>query len=104
MVPPAPVRFSTTMVCPSCCESCSNTMRGMMSVELPAAKGTTARSGFVGQLCAPASVVANERTKAGTSIRQIGFMTTSLVGDGQHRLGPIIRPIHYYSRLYAGMA
>jgi len=79
MVPPAPVRFSTTMVCPSSCESCSNTMRGMMSVELPAAKGTMACNGFAGQLCAPASVVANESMKAGTSIRQIGLMTTSLV-------------------------
>src|SRR5262249_21360894 len=78
MVPPAPGRFSTTTGCPTCCESCSSSMRGIMSVELPAATGTTARNGFVGQLCAPVSVGGNERIKTGTNIRQIGFMTTSL--------------------------
>jgi hypothetical protein len=76
-------------------------MRGMMSVELPAATGTTACNGLVGQLCAPASVATNERMKVDTNNRQIEFITTSLVGNEKHRLGAIIRPIHCWPRLYA---
>ena len=74
---PAPVRFSTTMVCPSWDESCSNTTRGIMSVVLPAATGTIALIGFVGQVCALASIVAAVRPRAASTVRQIGFMMSS---------------------------
>ena len=47
------------MLWPSCRASCSNTMRGMMSVVLPAPTGTMARSGFVGQVSPVASIVTN---------------------------------------------
>ena len=85
IVAPAPARFSTTMLWPSCGESCSNTTRGMMSVVLPAPTGTIARSGFVGHVSAPASIVANPSPSTGSSIRQIGFMTSSLSRIGSAR-------------------
>ena len=78
VVPPAPVRFSTAMLWPSCAESCSNTTRGMMSVVLPAPTGTIARNGLVGQVWACASIVANPNPRIGTSVNHIGFMATSL--------------------------
>src|SRR5262249_27437480 len=42
MVPPAPGRFSTTIGCLTCFETCSSTMRPTMSLAAPAANGTTA--------------------------------------------------------------
>src|ERR1700687_2871952 len=46
MLPPAPPRFSITMVCPSWRDSGSVTMRPRMSMVLPALNGTTARIGL----------------------------------------------------------
>ena len=80
MVPPAPGRFSTTMVWPSCGESCSNTTRGMMSVVLPAPTGTITRSGFAGQVSAPAASAANSKANAGISIGRMYFMIFPLFG------------------------
>jgi hypothetical protein len=77
IVPPAPTRFSTMMFWPSCTESCSNTTRGMMSVVLPAATGTIARSGFVGHVSAPASSVANPSPATASSVKESGVMTSS---------------------------
>ena len=48
MVPPAPATFSTTMVCPSVRDMRSASMRAMVSVGPPAAKGTMRVMGFVG--------------------------------------------------------
>jgi hypothetical protein len=50
IVPPAPTRFSTMMVWPSCVESRSLTMRATMSVPLPGLNGTMTRIGFDGQV------------------------------------------------------
>ncbi len=58
MVPPAPGRFSSTTGWPSCVLSFSETVRAMMSVELPGVKGTTTLIGFAGQACAHAAVCA----------------------------------------------
>jgi hypothetical protein len=74
-----------------------------MSVELPAANGTTARIGFVGHVCASASVMANDKASALISIGQIGFMTISLNAD-EHQPRPFMRPIHYCSGLDAEAA
>src|SRR6185295_15070408 len=52
MVPPAPGRLSMMIGWPSCLESCSNTMRAVMSLALPAANGMMAVIGRVGQDCA----------------------------------------------------
>src|SRR4029453_16071692 len=41
-----------TAGCPICRPTCSNTVRAMMSVALPAVKGTTTWIGLAGQLCA----------------------------------------------------
>src|SRR5215510_13934211 len=57
MVPPAPVRFSTTTAWPSRAASWSETVRAMMSMALPAVTGTITRSGLLGQACACASCV-----------------------------------------------
>jgi hypothetical protein len=46
-------------------------MRGTMSVELPAAKGTTARSGFSGQACASAELTATKDPTTATNIDPI---------------------------------
>src|SRR5258705_4700342 len=67
------------MVCPSCCESCSNTTRGMMSVLLPAAKGTTARSGLVGHCWAWTFAPAKTTANAAISSEHMVFMTSSQV-------------------------
>jgi hypothetical protein len=48
MVPPAPVRFSTTKGWPICCESFSASMRPMMSDVVAGAKATIRRTGFDG--------------------------------------------------------
>src|SRR5882757_8640477 len=59
MVPPPPVRFSTTTVCPICAETRSKTTRGMTSVALPADSGTITLIGCrVGQTCAWAGAAA----------------------------------------------
>src|SRR5215475_11380091 len=52
MLPPAPVRFSTTTGWPSRPASWSDTVRAMMSMALPAVTGTITCSGLLGQLCA----------------------------------------------------
>jgi hypothetical protein len=54
IVPPAPVRFSTTIGCPSGPAKWSDTVRAMMSMALPAVTGTMTRSGFTGHVCADA--------------------------------------------------
>jgi hypothetical protein len=54
IVVPAPPRFSTTIGCPSRADNGSNTERGTTSVALPAAKGTIAWIGLLGQVCAAA--------------------------------------------------
>jgi hypothetical protein len=47
-LPPAPARFSMTMVCFSPCEARSPTMRANTSGVEPAANGTTRRIGLFG--------------------------------------------------------
>ena len=66
-------------------ESCSNTTRGMMSVVLPAPTGTMARSGFVGQVSALASIVANPNPTTASNVKGSGFMTSSLSRVGSCR-------------------
>ena len=61
MVPPAPARFSTTMVWANCGPSCSKINLGTMSVVLPAANGTTTRMILDGQVWAPAGMAAQPR-------------------------------------------
>ena len=52
---PAPPRFSTTNVCPICLPTCSNTVRAVISVALPAVNGTMILIGcFAGHSCAGA--------------------------------------------------
>ena len=55
MLDAAPGRFSTTNVWPSWTESRSATKRAVVSVALAAVKGTTTRSGLLGQFCAELS-------------------------------------------------
>src|SRR5436190_8056591 len=65
IVPPAPGRFSTTTLCPSCLPTCSITTRAMMSLALPAPSGTITVILRVGQSCAEAGTVnAKERNAA----------------------------------------
>ena len=52
--PPAPVRLSTTTGWPSSSDIFGATRRVMMSVEVPAPKGTTTRTGRFGKAAAPA--------------------------------------------------
>ena len=52
--PPAPVRLSTTTGWPSSSDILGATRRVMMSVEVPAPKGTTTRTGRFGKAAAPA--------------------------------------------------
>src|SRR4030095_521478 len=61
-MPPAPPTFSTTTCCPKSSERRGATMRATMSLELPAANGTTIVIGLVGQLCPSAGQVAESRT------------------------------------------
>src|SRR5262245_52363620 len=63
MVFPAPGRFSTTNGCPSCCDTCSNTARAMMSVAAPAVSGMITRMGRVGHSCADAPVSTDAKPK-----------------------------------------
>jgi hypothetical protein len=46
-------------------------------VVLPAPRGTMARTGFVGQVSALASIVANPSPSTGSKVQQSGFMITS---------------------------
>jgi len=48
-----------------------------MSTVLPAPAGTTARSGFVGQVCATAPVTDRKMQSVGNIIKQVGFTTFS---------------------------
>ncbi len=57
-VPPAPGLFSTMIGCPSARDIGSATVRAMMSVPLPAVKGTTKWIGLSGNPCAWAAVAA----------------------------------------------
>jgi len=52
MLPPAPTRLSTTTCWPSVSLSLADIDRAMTSVEPPAAKLTTMRTGFAGHVCA----------------------------------------------------
>src|ERR1700748_1985303 len=72
MVPPAPPRLSMMMVCPSCCDSGSVTMRPMMSMVLPPEKGTTARiTRSFGQVSAQAvREIAGAASAAEASVRK----------------------------------
>jgi hypothetical protein len=49
MMPPPPALFSTTTVWPSTAPSFSASVRATMSVVPPGAKGTTSRTGLLGQ-------------------------------------------------------
>src|SRR5215813_2245000 len=55
-LPPAPVRFSTTIGSPVCLPSQSPARRPRTSVAAPAATGTTIRIGFDDRLCADAGI------------------------------------------------
>src|SRR2546425_4471462 len=74
MVPPAPGRFSTSTVCPSCTVSFSATVRAMMSVALPGVNGTIARSGFAGQACAAAKLCSVASTAAANHLHTAGIV------------------------------
>src|SRR5262245_32063970 len=67
VVPPAPATFSTTNCCPSARESCSATMRPVMSAGPPAANGTMTVTARAGQLCADAGVAPASATSAITA-------------------------------------
>src|SRR5215510_2927895 len=54
-MPAAPPTFSITNCCPSTSDIPTARMRAAVSVELPAANGTTTVTGRVGQLCAEAA-------------------------------------------------
>src|SRR6266850_6931668 len=55
MLPPAPVTFSTTTVCPRLFVIRSAMMRAIVSVGPPAENGTTIATGRAGKLCADAA-------------------------------------------------
>src|SRR5918993_4959172 len=68
VVPPAPTRFSTMIDCPIWVETLSNTVRAITSTAPPALKGTMARRGLEGQLCASlCSSVQNRSDAASTT-------------------------------------
>ena len=56
-MPAAPPTFSMTSCCPSASDMPTARMRAAVSVELPAANGTTTVTGRVGQVCAEAGAV-----------------------------------------------
>ena len=56
-MPAAPPTFSMINCCPSTSDMPTARMRAAVSVELPAANGTTTVTGRVGQLCAEAGAV-----------------------------------------------
>src|SRR5215471_15665832 len=55
MIPLAPARFSMTTCCPSRSERCFPTIRAAKSTPPPGGNGTSIRTGFAGQACAPAA-------------------------------------------------
>src|SRR5262250_1143306 len=57
VMPPAPPTFSMITCCPSASEIPTDRRRPAVSVELPAAKGTTMVGGRAGQLCADAAPI-----------------------------------------------
>src|ERR1700694_508225 len=70
--PPAPPRFSMTIVCPSASDRRFCTMRAMTSVPPPGGYGTMKRTGFAGQSCAHAGIAASR-----PSARTIPFLTAA---------------------------
>src|SRR4029079_1179475 len=71
MVPP-PGRLSTTMVWPSCLESCSRTIRATMSFALPAANGMIAVMVRPGHVCANAEATVMTDRRAMAAARSLG--------------------------------
>src|SRR2546426_715810 len=63
-VVPPPGRLSMRMVWPTWADTCSNTVRGTMSVALPGAYGTITRTVFVGQGCAHAGAASASAEQA----------------------------------------
>src|SRR5262249_6517660 len=69
-VPPAPGRFSTTKVCPTCLPTCSKTTRATISLATPAGTGTITVTLREGQSCAGAGVSAAMSKNALNMARQ----------------------------------
>src|SRR5262249_9149738 len=67
IAPPPPGRFSTMMGCPDFAATCSNTVRGRVSVALPGAKGPTTVTRLFGQ-ATPCSTCPNAQTTANAQI------------------------------------
>src|SRR5688500_13171380 len=89
MAPPWPGMFSTTTGWPQAWEKAWAKMRPVMSVDDPAVKPTTSRTGRVGQACARAgaasSVAAANRPRRGTVM---AFSPRFLVGKKLPTLRP----------------
>ena len=60
-MPAAPPTFSTITCCPSASDMPTEMIRAAVSLELPAANGTTMVTGRVGQLCADAVANGDQR-------------------------------------------
>src|SRR6476659_1944595 len=62
--------------CPSWIESCSNTMRGTMSVVVPAPNGTITCRGLVGQFSALAAEAIRATANVADTSSRCGFMAS----------------------------
>src|SRR5712691_8020785 len=87
-VVPPPSRLSMRMVWPTWADTCSNTVRGTMSVALPGAYGTITRTVFVGQVCAHAGAASASAEQA------IAISRASVLIDVLRDSSSPIRPTH----------
>src|SRR5687767_9247564 len=71
MLPPAPARLSTTMLCPSAAPIPGAMMRAVMSMLPPGEYGTMRRIGRVGKFCAAAPDTARKAIASAAVARRI---------------------------------
>ena len=91
IAPPAPRRFSTTKGCPNCSPRRWLTVRAMMSVALPAVKGTMTRTGLLGHVCASAAVWARHTARANAHVQERAILLAPSALD-RHDLVQQTRP------------
>src|SRR4030095_6591309 len=83
MVPVAPGRFSTVTACPHHSDSLAPITRATSSVPPPGGKPTIMRTGFVGEVCAPAmpAAMANAVANAAATVHRNSFIEVSWLSD-----------------------
>src|SRR5581483_1802254 len=85
MLPPAPVVFSTTTVCPRLCVIRAAMILAIVSVGPPAENGTTSVTARVGKFCAPTAPAKNARPRR--TIRPIRMAHSPLLAFREFKVG-----------------